>query len=104
MPTDAALDDDHIAAAIGATLLGLAGAAHLLAAVTREEHSGGIPSTESTLEAVRAARVAAHVIDLDRLNASDLDDTIVNARAAHRTCVHGRTDPGCSRCGRACPL
>lgn len=104
MPTDAALDFDHVAAAIGATLMGLAGAAHILAAVTREEHTGGIPSLASTVEAVRAARVAAHVIDIDRLGATERDDAVSLARASHRTCIHDREKPGCSRCARACPL
>jgi phosphomethylpyrimidine synthase len=104
MPTDAGLDCDHVAAAIGATIMGLDGAAHVLAAVTREEHTGGIPSLASTIEAIRAARVAAHVIDLECIGATELDEYISSERAAHRTCVHDRARPGCSRCARACPL
>ncbi|MFC6487704.1 phosphomethylpyrimidine synthase ThiC [Nitratireductor sp. GCM10026969] len=104
IPTDVAAGEDHVSAAIGATLMGLAGAAHILAAVTREEHTGGIPSTASTLEAVRASRVAAHVIDIDRLGDVSADELVVRRRAQARTCVAGRTRRGCDRCADVCPL
>lgn len=104
IPTDVAAGEDHISAAIGATLMGLAGAAHILASVTREEHTGGIPSVQSTLEAVRAARVAAHVIDIDRLGDVAADEQVVKRRAEARTCVEGKTGRGCDRCADVCPL
>ncbi|MBK6687925.1 MAG: phosphomethylpyrimidine synthase ThiC [Deltaproteobacteria bacterium] len=104
IPTDAADGQDHVSAAIGATLMGVHGAAHVLAAVTREEHTGGIPSLESTLEAVRAARVAAHIIDLHNLDETAADEAAVQWRAEHRTCVDGKQTAGCSRCGTTCPL
>lgn len=103
MPTDSAVGFDHVAAAIGASLLGLEGAAHMLAAVTREEHTGGIPSTASTLEAVQSARVAARVIDLGG-GYIEPEQTSLQHRTKHSTCVAGQATPGCSRCGRACPL
>lgn len=104
IPTDLAIGQDHVSAAIGATLIGLEGAAHILAAVTREEHTGGVPTIQSTLEAVDAARVAAHVINLHRRGPSAHELEIIEARSIHRTCVAGRTVPGCARCGEACPL
>lgn len=104
IPTDAAIGFDHVAAAIGATLMGMAGAAHILAAVTREEHTGGIPSLDSTLEAVRAARVAAHIIDIHCNDNTEVDARIAAQRAEHRTCVAGKQSSGCSRCERTCPL
>ncbi|WP_413774556.1 phosphomethylpyrimidine synthase ThiC [Janthinobacterium sp. GMG2] len=81
IPTDTAIGQYHISSAIGAVLLGLEGCAHILAAVTREEHTGGIPSVESTIEAIAAARVAARVIDLDQLDDDESDQSIVNARS-----------------------
>lgn len=104
IPTDTAAGQDHISSAIGATLLGLQGAAHLLAAVTREEHTGGVPTLNSTIEAVEAARVAAHVIDLGRLQDQSEDKKVVLARAEAKSCVVDRNKPGCSRCADACPL
>lgn len=104
IPTDLAVGQDHISAAIGAALMGLAGAAHILAAVTREEHTGGVPNLSSTLEAVDAARVAAYVIDSGRQELALAEKQIAESRSLSRTCVSGRTLPGCSRCGSACPL
>lgn len=104
IPTDAAIGLDHVAAAIGGTLMGMEGAAHILAAVTREEHTGNVPTLESTLEAVRTARIAAHVIDIHQLSATDIDAHIVSQRAEHHTCIAGKRSPGCSRCGTTCPL
>jgi phosphomethylpyrimidine synthase len=104
IPTDTAIGQDHISSAIGATLLGLEGCAHILAAVTREEHTGGIPSVESTIEAVAAARVAARVIDLDQLDDDKPDLAVASARSSGRTCVVGKNNRGCDRCAKACPL
>ncbi len=104
IPTDTAIGQDHISSAIGAVLLGIEGCAHILAAVTREEHTGGVPSEESTVEAVTAARVAAHVIDLDQLDDDELDQSFANARSIGRTCVVGKRSGGCDRCVKACPL
>jgi phosphomethylpyrimidine synthase len=104
IPTDCAIGQDHVSAAIGAALLGLAGCAHILAAVTREEHTGGVPSIASTIEAVEAARVAAHIIDLETLNADQLDMIVAQGRAEHRSCVSGKKSRGCARCADVCPL
>ena len=80
------------------------GAAHILAAVTREEHTGNVPSIDSTLEAVSSARIAAHVIDIHRINATEEDADIAAQRAEGCTCVAGSSNAGCSRCGSMCPL
>lgn len=104
IPTDRATGQDHVSSAIGATLMGLEDAAHILAAVTRNEHTGGVPQISSTLEAVDAARIAAHVVDLARFGTSAEEVAVATQRAARRTCVLSRTRRGCSRCGNACPL
>lgn len=104
IPTDTAIGQDHISSAIGAVLIGLEGCAHILAAVTREEHTGGIPSIESTIEAVTAARVAARVIDLDQLGDDEPDRFVANARSNGKTCIVGKRSGGCDRCAKACPL
>ena len=102
--TDAAIGQDHIAACVGAVLLGMRGAAHVLAAVTREEHTGGIPNIQSTIEAIDAARVAAHIIDISLGIDVDSDLQIARSRQANQTCVAGKETRGCSRCSLACPL
>jgi phosphomethylpyrimidine synthase len=104
IPTDVAVGEDHVAAAIGATLMGLDGCAHILAAVTREEHTGGIPSITSTTEAVIAARIAGHILDLELLGDDRADKEISGTRSSNRTCIAGSKTRGCPRCGQSCPL
>lgn len=108
IPTDIAIGMDHVSSAIGATLLGLENCAHILAAVTREEHTGKVPSISSTIEAVMATRIAAHIIDLHTCSNNDdvvaADYAIASERAAKRTCIIGKESAGCDRCIDACPL
>lgn len=104
IPTDAAIGLDHVSAAIGATLLGLEGCAHILAAVTRQEHTGGNPSIEATVESVRAARIAAHIIDIHLLGDDSLDFEIALSRAKNKSCIEGKQNQECERCGYVCPL
>jgi phosphomethylpyrimidine synthase len=113
IPTDAAIGGDHVAAAIGGALLASMGGANILNSVTREEHTGGVPSRASILEGLNAARVAAHAANLALGGSTALDDEVADARAEHHTCVvsggifgtsAGEPTAGCSRCGPTCPL
>lgn len=104
IPTDAAENLDHVAAAIGAVLLGIHGRADILAAVTRAEHCGGIPTSAETIEAVRTTRLAAHIIDMIRLGDVAVDRLYAESRARASSCLAGSRVPGCSRCGEKCPL
>lgn len=60
--TDIAAGYDHIAAAIGAAIAGMAGA-DFICYVTPSEHLA-LPSVEDVREGVIAAKIAAHAIDL----------------------------------------
>ena len=100
--TDTGIGMDHITAAIGVTLMGLDGNVQIISAVTREEHTGNIPSVESTKEAVLTARLAAHVIDMDQLH--DYSSDYKYAIARKKSCIAGQSASGCSRCGDYCPL
>jgi phosphomethylpyrimidine synthase len=114
IPTDAAVGEDHIANAIGSAYLAMRGATNILNAVTREEHTGNVPTIDSIMEGVRAARIAAHAVNISRFPALDLDRSIARTRANHYTCVvdgglfsqsvQTRYAMGCTRCGSACPL
>jgi phosphomethylpyrimidine synthase len=104
IPTDIAIDQDHIASSIGAALLGVEGAVDLIAAVTREEHTGGIPRIESTIEAIKAAKITAHVIDIYKLGLTVNDYEYAKFRADNNTCVYNKGSAGCSRCLNTCPL
>jgi phosphomethylpyrimidine synthase len=114
--TDAAVGEDHVANAIGAAALGIAGGTDVINSVTREEHTGRVPSMDSILEGLRAARVAAHSVNIARFPALDggVDRDLAERRARNYTCVvegglfsrsaRTRFAMGCSRCAAECPL
>lgn len=104
IPTDIAIDQDHISSAIGATILGLLGCVDIITAVTREEHTGKIPTLESSIEAIKAAKIAAHIIDMNKLGDYSQDEEIVRYRKDYQTCIYGKNNSGCSRCAHVCPL
>ena len=51
IPTDRAIGWDHVSSAIGASHMAFEGGADIINSVTREEHTGGIPSLNSIYEA-----------------------------------------------------
>lgn len=115
IPTDASVGEDHISSAIGATFMAHFGGADVINSVTRDEHTGGIPDTNSILEGLRAARIAAHSVNISRFPLLDeIDRSIARLRGENYSCVvegglfsessRQRFNMGCSRCGRFCPL
>lgn len=115
IPTDAAIGEDHVSNAIGSAYMALIGGADLINSVTREEHTGDIPSFESVIEGLRAARVAAHAVNIVRYPIQEAADIEVADRRRQRwSCVvaGGLFDRpieevpgmGCTRCRRECPL
>lgn len=104
IPTDVAVGQDHISSAIGATILGMYNCVDIITAVTREEHTGKIPSIESSIEAIKASKIAAHIIDMYKLEDYSLDMEVVAHRIKYQTCIYGKTNSGCSRCAHVCPL
>lgn len=103
IPTDIAKEQDDTAAVIGAVLMGINSCADILSIVTREEHTGGIPSKESLIEAINKYKVAKHIIDLYKLGNREEDLKISKQRSKNSSCV---IDGGkqCIRCGDSCPL
>lgn len=115
MPTDATIGFDHVTAAIGAVVTSLNGNVGIINSVTREEHTGNVPSIESIVEGLKAARTVAHCINVMRFSRyREIDNAIADSRANNRSCVirggifaddHVNADgAGCSRCRYECPL
>lgn len=115
MPTDATIGFDHVTAAIGATVTVLNGNVGIINSVTREEHTGNVPTNESIIEGIKAARVVAHSINITRFSEyRKIDTAIADNRASNRSCVIkggifdddmvSETGAGCSRCRYECPL
>ncbi|GHU71765.1 phosphomethylpyrimidine synthase [Bacteroidia bacterium] len=116
IPTDSVIDFDHVAAAIGATFMAKFGNTCAINTVSRAEHTGGIPTTEIIVEALKAARTVEHIINLERfVGESEIDKEISDKRANFETCVvdgglfeykapDGNSKKACSRCSCHCPL
>lgn len=103
LPTDCAENEDHIAAAIGATMMGYWNCAHIINCVTRSEHTKSFFSIEETLEAIRTARIATHIIDVARGINLEAETEMLDKRAKSQCCIveEGRE---CRRCSMYCPL
>ena len=103
LPTDCAENEDHVAAAIGTSMMGYWNCAHIINCVTRSEHTKPFFSIEETLEAIRTAKLAAHIIDVARGIDMEKDWEMLNKRAENRSCIieEGRE---CHRCSMYCPL
>jgi phosphomethylpyrimidine synthase len=114
MVTDAFPSVDHITNAIGASFITAHAKGGIINTVTRVEHTGGVPNTRLILEALAAARVAAHSATISYHEPSKaLDRSFSVSRASIQSCVLPNKDdpsrlemasPGCSRCGDLCPL
>ena len=104
LPTDIAINEDHIANAIGSSFAAYIGCAHVINCVTRYEHSESAITHKATVEAIRAAKLAAHIVNLSlNLNEAKLRDIfITNKRVKEHSCfADGKT---CARCSILCPL
>lgn len=102
LPTDAAQDMDHINNAIGASFAAYYGCAHIINSVTRYEHSRSDFSAESVIEGIKAARLAAHVVNVSKGIDIEYDRQVATLRENSKSCmIDGST---CSRCSSVCPL
>jgi phosphomethylpyrimidine synthase len=61
IPTDIAIGQDHISSAIGATILGMLNCVDIITAVYKKGAYREIPTIESSIEAIKASKVAAHI-------------------------------------------
>lgn len=114
MTTDSAIGFDHVTSAIGGSMMAWLGGAQVLNSVTREEHTGGVPTVESILEGLKSARVAAHSVNVAKFPSfMMMDNLTVDRRAKLVSCVVSgglfdaeikNSKKGCTRCSFECPL
>lgn len=104
LPTDIAVNQDHIVNAIGGAFGAFIGITQVINSITRYEHSQSLITPEATLEAIRTAKLAAHVADLSRNVPNALIDEkkVTNIRTNLHSCIPDGT--ACSRCSDICPL
>lgn len=101
IPTDRAIGWDHVSAAIGASYMALLDGADIINAVTREEHTGGVPNTNSIYEAIKSAQVVVNSINDVRFF-----EQYNKAQDSRKTNCMGiiKEDIGCERCKEECPF
>lgn len=97
--SDRTAGQDHITSAVGASYMAALGGADIINAVTREEHTGGIPTVQSILEAIDTADTVIKIINDMRF----LEYTEAPAKKYHN-CMGIPSLDGCSRCGDECPF
>lgn len=115
MPSDEIIGFDHVTNAIGASMMAATGVVGMINSVTREEHTGRVPSFDSIIEGLKAAKVAAHCYNLSKYPKYKIATEVIGvARAQNMTCIQrggifdyqpdfSETEE-CSRCRRECPL
>lgn len=99
--TDRAIGWDHISAAIGSSYMALLNGADIINTVTREEHTGGIPSIDSIYEAIKSAQVVVNSINDVRFF-----EDFNKAKNENKNNCMGimKSDVGCDRCKSECPF
>lgn len=105
IPGESTFHKDHISASIGASFFGYFGCSDVICPITNEEHTGGIPSINSIIEAFNTARTAAHILDILKLGYNKPDRLIAGQREKHSSCISEKNtnNIGCSRCSTECP-
>ena len=104
---------DIVAASAGVVSLGEYDQLGIVQSITRQEHSGGVPSIEAQLEGLANARITADIVNADR-GYDARSRLIALHRESSESCVTPPGDsglalrrshePGCSRCQSLCPL
>lgn len=90
---------DHITSAIGACYIASLDGADIINAVTREEHTGGIPTIHSILEAIDAATAVIKIVDECRF-----PSFFQKTKTIYHNCLGTSQSIGCTRCSDECPF
>ena len=90
---------DHITNAVGAAYLAGIGGADIINAVTREEHTGGIPTIPSILEAIDAGNTVIQIVNESRFPAYFCKENV-----HYQNCMGTPNTHGCARCNVECPF
>ena len=116
IPSDEIIGFDHLANAIGAITLAQTGVVGIINCVTREEHTGRVPSLESIVEGLKSAKTVAHCYNISKFPPYKQQTEVVGInRGKNKSCaqrggifafdnVEDNIDSGCTRCKNECPL
>ncbi len=114
LPTDEAVGFDHIANSIGALAMAQCGVVGIINSITREEHTGDVPSLNSVIEGLKTAAVTAHSYNMSRFPTYSRETEMTGIRRG-RNCncavlggifqfSNDNSSDICNRCERECPL
>lgn len=116
IPSDEIIGFDHISNALGSLTMAQTGVVGMINSVTREEHTGKVPSFESILEGLKTAKAVAHCFNISKFQTyKERTEVIGITRANSESCVQrggifsyesidNLEKERCSRCMRECPL
>lgn len=116
MVSDEIIGFDHITNAIGTITMSLTGVLGMINSVTREEHTGRVPSYDSIMEGLMSARVSAHAYNISKFKSYRNETEVIGVtRGKNLTCVQRggifnyqaideNESESCTRCRRECPL
>lgn len=116
MLSDEIIGFDHVTNALGGLAIAQTGVAGMINSVTREEHTGKVPTIDSIIEGLKSARVAAHCYNIAKFpQYMKATEVIGVTRAQYLTCVQRggifqyddvdeNESKSCTRCRRECPL
>jgi phosphomethylpyrimidine synthase len=100
LPTDNAVGYDDIASAIGASFAAYFDCCHIINSITPNEHLTPNFKIQDVMHGIRAAKIAAHCINVLKFNGyREIDNKIYESRAKAKLCLEN-----CNRCGDFCPL
>lgn len=116
MPSDEIIGFDHISNALGGLAMAQTGVVGVINSVTREEHTGKVPSFESIVEGLKTAKATAHCYNISKFKRYKEKTKVIGVtRAQHESCVQRggifsfesvdeSESNSCTRCRRECPL
>lgn len=101
---DSAIGYDHIVATIGASFMAYNGIAHIINAISPNEHQTSFFSKDDAKNAIIAAKIAAKAVNVTKFSRfKDEENSIYNTRAKKHSCII-TNEYTCERCNNLCPL
>lgn len=104
LPTDTALENDHIASAIGSSFLGFNNCTHIINSITPAEHTRSNVTFDDMIAGLSAARISAKIINLSKKEKNSIleEELIYEKRYLQNNCLD--LEDNCFRCAKQCPL
>lgn len=111
LPSDELIGYDHIGNALGAITMSETPLMSVINSITRQEHTGSIPTISNVIEGIKTAKATAHIINSSRFSAyREYTEVSGEKRRIKKSCIVGGglfneevDSTCCNRCARECP-